>query len=151
MEIKATRTAIVVFVLFLLLPLLCATGCHRSASNIAIGTVSISGDILSLDKKIVTNDLLLRWRIKILDVKARREGDFIVAQVILKNKRKRSYNGEYLFEWLDKDGFKIDSPVEHWAPVVIHGEEEKYLQTTAPSPQAVTFKLHFRRPYPVRY
>ena len=151
MKRKVGHTAIVVFALFLLLPLLCATSCHRSASNIAIGTVSISGDILSLDKKIVTNDLLLSWKIKILDIKARREAGYIVAQVVLKNNRKRSFNGEYLFEWLDDDGFKIDSPVEHWAPVVIHGEEEKYLQSTAPSPQATTFKLHFRRPYPAKY
>ena len=151
MRRKAGRTGIVILALFLLLPLLCATSCHRSASNIAIGTVSISGDILSLDKKIVTNDLLLRWKIKILDIKTRLEAGYIVAQVVVKNKSKRTFNGEYLVEWLDKDGFKIDSPVEHWAPVVIHGEEEKYLQSTAPSPQATTFKLHFRRPYPVRY
>lgn len=151
MKRKSTCTAIAIVGALVLLPLLSTTGCHRSASNIAIGTVSVSGDILSLDKRIVTNDFLLKWRIKILDIKARREAGFIVAQVIVKNTSKRTFNGEYLVEWFDSEGFKIDSPVEHWAPVVIHGEEEKYLQATAPSPQAVTFKLHFRRPYPVRY
>jgi uncharacterized protein YcfL len=151
MKRNAARSMIGILALLLLLPLVCLTGCHRSASNIAIGTATIEGDVLSLDKRIITNDQLLKWRVNILDVKARREGGYIVAQVVLKNNRKRTFSGEYLFEWFDNEGFKIDSPVEHWAPVVIHGEEEKHLQSTAPSPRAVTFKLHFRRPYPVRY
>lgn len=47
----------------------------------------------------------------------------------------------YKYEWFDKDGMIISSPLSAWKSVVILGHESLSLSEVAPTPDAVDFRL----------
>ena len=50
----------------------------------------------------------------------------------------------YRFRWLDAAGFVLDE--EAWKPLLLHGRQRQYINTVAPTPQAVDFRLELHSP-----
>lgn len=71
------------------------------------------------------------------------------AQVDLKNNKSGDLRIEYMFEWFDARGFKIESSVEHWTPATLNGNHIRVVRAISPKPGADSFRIHVRRPHEV--
>ncbi|MBL4700764.1 MAG: YcfL family protein [Phycisphaeraceae bacterium] len=59
------------------------------------------------------------------------------------NKREKI---NYRFQWVDQDGMLIDTPLSTWKQVSLAGREKVMIQATAPSKNAVDFRLKLLEP-----
>ncbi len=77
-------------------------------------------------------------------VTRRNNSDILELQVEFYN---RSYNTErfqYKVEWLDANGFQINSKASVWLPMSVAGKSNGTITATAPNASAVDFKMNTR-------
>ena len=72
------------------------------------------------------------------------DGDFLKAQITIKNKYDKDINFQYQFSWYDKNGMVIKSATKGWKIFNITGKDEAVIQGICPLPDAKKFKLVVR-------
>ena len=120
-----------------------AAGCTFSGTNSYTGVL---GDTELIQERRNTS---LARRLTILTPRSRWDGDRLLVEFDLCNKRGAPLEIEYRVEWFDRDGFVVDTR-HHWHPLVLAERSEVPLSLTAPTPDAVTWKLDVRESEPVR-
>ncbi len=70
-------------------------------------------------------------------------GSSMETQVIIQNQSSRDVEFEYRFVWYDAAGFEISS-VTNWIPASLSGMEARGFKSTAPGPNAASFKCMMR-------
>ncbi len=75
-------------------------------------------------------------------------GSSMEVQVMIQNIVKRDIKFEYRFIWYDASGFEISSSTA-WIPSFLSGREARGFKSTAPGPNAVSFKVMIRKPRPI--
>ncbi|MCD6570313.1 MAG: DUF1425 domain-containing protein [Deltaproteobacteria bacterium] len=122
-------------------------GCATTAPNIL--TVQAGPGGLS-SKKIEVNSSSLARKLDFGEVSIRDigAGSGSEAQVIIQNKRKKDVNFEYRFIWYDATGFEVSTSTA-WIPATLAAKEARGFKSSAPNPNAVSFKLMIRKPHPL--
>jgi uncharacterized protein YcfL len=94
------------------------------------------------DKQIITDPSLRDIaRIKSVYFAAVGGGDIKRIQVNVQNITSGVKNFNYQFQWFDNQGMAITTPAPIWHSVSIEGGQSLPLTETAPSPQAVDWRL----------
>lgn len=88
--------------------------------------------------------------VQLMNFLKRQNNGLLEVQVDLKNESSSDVSVEYTFEWLDAQGFKMDSAIEHWTPVTLNGKHVHVVTAIAPRPGADKFKIHVRAPHEVK-
>ncbi|HON37504.1 MAG: DUF1425 domain-containing protein [Desulfomonilia bacterium] len=101
-------------------------------------------------KKEEINDRWLARKVSFgeVSIRALDLGSSMEAQVILQNNSSRDVVFEYRFIWYDAAGFEISS-MTAWIPSGLSGKEARGYRSTAPSPNAVSFKCMVRNLQPL--
>ncbi|HHO76205.1 MAG TPA: DUF1425 domain-containing protein [Deltaproteobacteria bacterium] len=122
-------------------------GCAGTAPNI-LHVQAGPGGLSS--KKEEVNDSSLSRKITFgeVSIRALGLGSSMEAQVILQNSSSKDVTFEYRFIWYDAAGFEL-STVTSWIPAYLSGKEARGFKSTAPGPNATSFKCMIRRPHPI--
>jgi uncharacterized protein YcfL len=139
---------------------------HRSPSGIAAGIVIValglagsacestntyrpataSADEQALER--IVTDADLNKRAFVESVNARRRHGLLHVQVNLRNREagltwfNPEYRGfRYRFEWFDDQGVKVYNPTAGWKHHLLKAKEFTTISATAPSPEAVDWRL----------
>jgi len=101
-------------------------------------------------KKEEINDRLLARRLAFGEVSIRplHLGASMEAQVMIRNTTSRDVMFEYRFIWYDASGFEISS-LNSWIPAGLSGKEARGFVSTAPGPNAVSFRCMVRNLHPL--
>jgi uncharacterized protein YcfL len=83
--------------------------------------------------------------IAIGNMRVARENGFMTVGVQLNNTNKRNKTFYYRFAWLSAEGFPVADD-EVWKPQLIYGGQNSFLQSIAPTPKAVDFRLELQTP-----
>ncbi len=83
--------------------------------------------------------------IAIGNMRVARENGFMTVGVQLSNTNKRNKTFYYRFAWLGAEGFPV-AEEEVWKPQLIYGGQNSFLQSIAPTPKAVDFRLELQTP-----
>jgi len=83
--------------------------------------------------------------VKVESARVVKRNDLINIQVELSNDSTRPQVVFYRFKWLDASGFMVGGE-ETWKQVLIYGKAHQTIQTVAPVPQAVDFRLQLQSP-----
>jgi len=86
------------------------------------------------------NEILAR-SLAIKDPLHKREGGRLVVQFQLENTRSTATAFAWTIDWFDQAGFVIRGATRHWEPVSLGGYGNTILTVTAPTPEAVSWKL----------
>jgi len=79
------------------------------------------------------------------DVKSRYLSDGIMqVQVRGESKSEKYQRLEYRIIWFDAEGFVIKSQLSNWTPIPAYAKQPFYVNATAPSVKAETFRLYIR-------
>jgi len=105
---------------------------HQSASNVLESQT---------DRQII-NNIPLNYRVSIVQYHSRITNGLQEIQVDLQNHRQQQYDLEYKIDWLDADGYVIESTP--WQPLTINAKEYRSIKAIAHSPQAEDFKFYIR-------
>lgn len=70
---------------------------------------------------------------------------FLEVQVNLYNKSKKTKRFQYRFQWLDADGFVLDTRASVWLDASITAKREDAIRGISPQPQAVDFRVDTRK------
>lgn len=65
----------------------------------------------------------------------------LVVQFQLENRRSTETDFAWAVDWFDQQGFAVQGAVRHWQPVALGGYGSTILTVTAPTPDAVSWKL----------
>ena len=117
--------------------LLVMAGC-RSVPSAGITVESYPKNSISVNSKI------LRGWLNVTEVAAAREHDLLTAQVAAQNITRRDCQLEYRFEWMDKNGLSITTPMTVWIPVNASAMEKVRMHGVAPNKAAEDFTLIVR-------
>ena len=120
------------------------SGCANRSANIVSGVAVAEG--ADLPYSYIINNKKLADRVEVVRLDARTVDGIAQAQITVLNNTKKSQRFEYWVQWFDKDGFAISSAVQSWQPVLIYGRMEKTLLATAPSEDAVRYRVAFKMP-----
>jgi len=101
-------------------------------------------------KKVDINDKSLAKKLTFGEVSIRplELGSSMEAQVIIQNNSRRDVSFEYRFIWYDSNGFEI-SAMTSWIPGHLSGMEARGYRSTAPGPNAVSFKCEIKKSHPI--
>jgi uncharacterized protein YcfL len=121
------------------------TGCATTSGIEATGKVVGSDPKAGLNKSIVINNRGLASDIEIIDMRSAFAGDMLKVQVALRSNNRDTIPVQYKFDWLDANGFEINSN-QAWKPFMVYGKETRTIQGVAPDPRAREFKLKLRDP-----
>ena len=138
-----------VMLLGLLIPGWTISCAPRTVAVEAVGEIVEDEHGEFLDKDYSIQDRSLARDIAVLDVKARYVGDFLDAQVVVRNRKNYTVAFEYVVDWFDEEGFPIDSSIRMWKPDLLYGAETKWITAICPKPHARGFKFMIRKPHPV--
>jgi len=119
--------------LFPLLMFFLLTGCMQK---------NISNVVYSSTNTHLINSPLLEKKVSIIDFKTRYLNNLLNVFVTIKNNKKQSYDLEYRFVWLDKNGFVVESTP--WLPLTINAMERRSIEEIAHSPSVVDLKFQLR-------
>ncbi len=123
--------------------LLCATmlvvmaGC-RSVPTAGITVESYPKNSISVNSKI------LRGWLNVTEVAAAKENNLLTAQVTAQNVTRKDCQLEYRFEWLDKNGMSITTPMTVWIPVNASAMEKVRMHGVGPNKAAEDYVLIVR-------
>ncbi len=117
-----------------------AAGC-RSVPSAGITVESYPKNSISVNSKIMGG------LFNVTEVVAAKENDLLNAQVTVQNITRRDCQAEYRFEWMDKNGLSITTPMTVWIPVNASAMEKVRMHGVAPNKAAEDFSLivRFRR------
>ncbi len=121
--------------------------CAGAAPNVLLVQV---GDQGPADVRSEINDRYLDAVLGFGEVSIRQTipGGTVEAQVVLSNKGRADVAFEYRFMWYDKSGFELPG-VKAWLPAVLSAGEARGFTSSAPSRDAVNFRLMVRMPHGV--
>ena len=128
--------------------LMLLASCAGTAPNVLHVQATSQG---LLSKQVEINDAALERRLSFgeVSIKPLGGGASMEAQVTLQNMSRGDVKFEYRFIWYDAGGFEI-SPNTAWIPMVLSGKEARGLRSTAPAPNAASFKCLIRKSHPLR-
>ena len=86
------------------------------------------------------NEVLAR-SLAIKDPLHKRVDGRLVVQFTLENRRSSDTQFAWAIDWFDQQGFAVQGAVRHWQPVALGGYGSTILTVTAPTPDAVSWKL----------
>ena len=129
--------------LAVLLSAAASVGCTTTGENTYTGVLGTS------EVQQERRNALLARKLSIANARSRWEGDRLVVQFDLVNKRGEALDMEWAVDWYDRTGFVADTR-KNWQPLRLESRSEVPILITAPSPDAVTWKLHVRESQPVR-
>lgn len=98
--------------------------------------------------KITVNSKLVADRLTVTEYNARKLNDLLQAQITVQNTTQTGCQFEYRFEWHDKDGMVVETPMTTWLPLSISAKEKKSLKAIAPAREVddFVFIIRFHRP-----
>ena len=99
---------------------------------------------LSVDSRVQVFDEKLNLRLALVQVAEAQSNGFRQVQVTLSNRQVRPQEFAYQFAWVRPNGMVIQDPAPVWRGTRIEGGETIELQSTAPRPDAVDFRLKLR-------
>ena len=120
-------------------------GCATTSGIEASGKVVENGQKKEINKSIVINNRGLAGDIEIVDMRNTFAGDLLKVQISLRSNNRDTVPIQYKFDWLDAQGFEINSN-QAWQPFMVYGKETRTIQGVAPDPRAKEFKLKIRDP-----
>ena len=91
-----------------------------------------------------TQNFIIGMRFSMDDIKTTRVNDFMVANVILRNKWPFSQDIQYRASWFDESGLEIEPERAVWNKLVLTGKSERTVQLTAPTTTAVKVTITVR-------
>lgn len=115
--------------------IICSCG---TVSSVTSGIALDKGTVYIENKTFFKYVELIEERTTVLD------GDFLKAQITIKNKYDKDINFQYQFSWYDKSGMVIKSATKGWKIFNITGKDEAVIQGICPLPDAKEFKLVVR-------
>jgi uncharacterized protein YcfL len=121
------------------------TGCASTSGIEASGKVVAADSGHSLDKSIVINNRALASDLEITDIRSAFIGDLLKVQISIRSANRDTFPIQYKFEWLDAQGFEINTN-QAWKPFIVYGKETKTIQGVAPDQRAQEFKIKIRDP-----
>lgn len=83
-------------------------------------------------------------RVKLLKSRNQLNGELREAVIEIQNVASYSLKLESKMVWYDKDGFELKAQFNSWLPIVLQADEIKTMNSVAPLPEAVDFKLYLR-------
>ena len=130
--------------------LILVVGCHQQKdARVNIGEGIRSDSIVS---NIITRpigsvvSILIGEGVEVREVKTgRTEAGFLRVQVSGYNHSTQTQRFEYRAQWLDDEGMGIDTAVSTWLPISALRKSEFRFSATAPTPEAVDFRIVTRK------
>lgn len=117
-------------------------GCNSPVNT--IGPAAPEAVPLTVESRIQVFDEKLNLRLSLVQVAEAESNGFRQVQVTLANRQVRPQEFAYQFEWIRANGMAIQDPAPVWRGARIQGGETIELQSTAPRPDAVDFRLKLR-------
>ncbi len=134
---KKTMTVLLVLALM---------GCSKGTVNTAAPKNTVANEIEIKDKR-VTTDRYLSGDVRLIGLNESVTPDGLrKVQAEFLNRTDKVQQFQYQWEWFDENGMRINTPLSRWRHETIAGKERKYLQGTAPTPNAKDFTLKVIRP-----
>ncbi|MEM8738370.1 MAG: YcfL family protein [Planctomycetota bacterium] len=100
-----------------------------------------------VEDKRITTDVSLQMAASVIGViEGETEAGFPKVQAELYNWTSERKRVHYRFDWIDVDGFVIDSPLASWQAIALAGKERDYIISVAPTKSAVDFRLKLLEP-----
>jgi uncharacterized protein YcfL len=84
--------------------------------------------------------------VSVTGLRSAQRAGLLFVQATLSNRSLGDDQFEYRISWLDRDGFAA-GPEEAWKPVLIHGNQNVQIQSIAPVPEAVDFRIQLHSPH----
>ncbi len=132
---RPVRALLVLPTIALLLPTACRTT-PKGNQNTYTGSEG------SLEIGRMEGNQDLASRLEIVDPKSRRlEDDRLQVQFDLRNKRSSTTEFAWTVDWFDASGFLVAQASRHYEPLSLGGGAWKTLTITAPTPEAVSWRL----------
>lgn len=136
--------------LFLIVMTILASGCGKKQQDPRIKVQEgVASD--TLGSNIVTKPVIHAFsalvgdRIEVTQAVTRRNNAGITElQVEFRNKSFNTERFQYRVEWVDADGFVIDSKTSVWLPASVAGKSNGTIIAAAPSAKAVDFRMNTR-------
>ena len=129
--------------------LLCAAGALLAGCT-TVDTVEraepVGQPAIIADKRVSTDPSLARKVTVVRVIEDVASGDHSKVQVTLQSNRNRSMTINYVFEWFDLNGMRIETAGGGWRSLRFMGRETKTITSIAPSPRAVDFTLKLQEP-----
>ena len=91
-----------------------------------------------------TQNFIIGMRIAMDDIKTTRVNDFLVANMVLRNKWPFSQDVQYRASWFDESGLEIEPERAVWNKLVLTGKSERTVKLTAPTTTAVKVTITVR-------
>ncbi len=91
-----------------------------------------------------TQNFIIGMRIAMDDIKTTRENDFLVANMVLRNKWPFSQDVQYRASWFDENGVEIEPERAVWNKLILTGKSERTVKLTAPTTTAVKVTITVR-------
>jgi len=115
------------------------SGC-RTSSGITVE--SYPKRSITVNSKVVGNLL------QVTEHNAVKRNDLLLAQITLQNISQKDLQFECRFEWKDKEGIVIETPMTTWMPFSFSAKERKAVNAIAPNAAAedYTFIIRFTMP-----
>lgn len=115
--------------------LLLASACASSNPENRIEVREDSHEVIEGNARLLS-DLWLH------DVRTRRvTNNFLEFQALLSNATNSDLRFQWLVEWYDGQGFRIDDPTETWHPAILNGKGEMALKRVSPTASATRAKV----------
>lgn len=134
----------------LLMALAVMAGCRNQQPQSRIGLADeIRDDVFASNiitrPLLQTTDFILGRGMVVTDYSRRRRGNgFMEVQVQGYSQASQVLRFQYQFEWLDADGFVIDSKTNIWRPYSVTPKSQWTISGVAPRDDAVDFRLKTR-------
>jgi uncharacterized protein YcfL len=116
------------------------------ATGFVSGCMTSAGTVVDSypNTRVTANSKMLAKRLEVSEYNARKINELIQAQITVLNITRKNLQFEYRFEWKDKDGIIIDTPLTTWIPFSLAAKERSTLKAMAPSSKAEDFVLTVR-------
>lgn len=129
--------------ILLVVPLFCVSmlaSCRTPSAGITIE--SYPKTEITVNSKMVGN------RLEVIEYNARKVNNLLQVQISAKNITRKDFQFEARFQWMDKDGMTVETPMTTWTPVSISAREKAFLKGIAPAENVedFVFIVRFTRP-----
>jgi uncharacterized protein YcfL len=131
----------------LMLVLMFLVACAGTAPNV-LHVQAGPGGLSSKKEEINDKGLARRLAFGEVSIRPLDLGSSMEAQVMLQNTSSRNVVFEYRFIWYDAAGFELSSATS-WMPTGLSGKEARGYRSTAPGPNAVSFRCMVRNMQPL--
>lgn len=138
---KMLRFSTLLSILFLFFVSGCATTPPPPATPIVTYKLV---DTSHPDAKLILGAQVLGGNVEIIEPKLRKQGNLTQAVVTVQNLSNNTYDLEYLFEWEDESGFRIDQ-IKIWRPFTLTSHQIRKFNSTGTDPDAakIIFTIRF--------